>query len=96
MTQAFVSKLFIGSLLIAAGAAQAASPTSVSEAPAAWYADRIMTSADTRGAMTPVFPAASYEHGITVQRQIEVRPTPSHAGASLPFPSSAYEHGSVL
>ncbi|HEX2825093.1 MAG TPA: hypothetical protein VHP37_01990 [Burkholderiales bacterium] len=65
MTKASVSKLLIGTLLLAAGAAQA-TPTSVSEAPGAWYAERIVVPADAQGARTPTFPTAAYEHGSTL------------------------------
>ena len=65
MTKASVSKLIAAALLLAAGAAQA-TPTSVSEAPGAWYADRIVTPADAQGARTQTFPTAAYEHGSTL------------------------------
>jgi len=95
MTKAHFSKLFVAGLLLAAGASQAA-PISVSEVPPAWYADRIVTPDTARGATSPVFPTAAYEHGITVQRYAETKTTPSHAGVSLPFPASPNESGRVL
>ena len=94
MTKASVSKLLVGTLLLAAGAAQAA-PLSVSEAPGAWYADRIVTPAHTEGARAQTFPTSAYEHGSTIGTRIDVRPSPTRAGAALSFPSSPSESGAV-
>ena len=96
MTHATLSKLLIAALLLGAGAAQAASPTSVSEAPAAWYADRIVTSDTARGAAAPTFPAAAYEHGTTVHRHADVPRIRPEIATTLPFPSSPNETGRVL
>jgi hypothetical protein len=97
MTQATLSKLLIAGLLLGAGAAQAAGPTSVSEAPAAWYAERITTTDAARGAASPVFPAAAYEHGPTLQRSVAAPAPRTRPGlASIPFPTSVNETGSVL
>ena len=90
MTKASASKLLLGTLLIAAGAAQAA-PLSVSEVPGAWYADRIVTPAHTEGARVQAFPTSAYEHGSTIGTRIEVRPSPTRGGMTLPFPSSSNE-----
>ena len=97
MNQSILSKLSIAALLLAAGAAQAAGPTSVSEAPAVWYAERIATTDDLRGAAAPVFPTAAYEHGTTVSRHVDVRRIgPGIAGMTVPFPSSVNETGRIL
>jgi hypothetical protein len=90
--------IFAG-LLLAAGAAQAGAPVSVPDVPGSWYADRIQTAADARGAEGPVFPTASYEHGPIVPERVAVpraKPQPSVAGSTSPFPSSPNETGSVL
>jgi hypothetical protein len=97
MQQRTRSKLVFAGLLLGADAVQAAGPTSVSEAPAAWYADRIVTSDTARGAAAPVIPAAAYEHGTTVNSQVDApRTRPGIAGMTLPFPSSPNESGAVL
>ena len=95
MTKASVSKLLVGTLLLAAGAAQAA-PVSVSEAPGAWYAERIVTPAHSEGARTTAFPTSAYEHGSTIGTRVEVRPSPTRAGSAAPFPSSPNESGAML
>ena len=92
MTKGSVSKLLVGSLLLAAGAAQAA-PVSVSEVPGAWYADRIVTPAHTDGARVTPFPTSAYEHGSTIGTRIEVRPSPTRGDVMIPFPSSPNESG---
>jgi hypothetical protein len=92
-----LSKLVIAGLLLGAGAAQAAQPTSVSEVPASWYANRIQTPASAQGAVEPVFPTAAYEHGPNgLQYAERVRTRPSVAGSTLPFPASPNETGRVL
>ena len=97
MSKATLSKLFIAALLLTAGAAQAAGPTSVSEIPAAWYADRILTNVPTAGAASNVFPSAAYEHGTTITRSAAVgRVRPGIAGMTQAFPTSSYENGPVL
>ena len=97
MTKATLSKLFVAALLLGAGAAQAAGPASVSEAPAAWYADRVVTGASTPAASTAVFPAAAYEHGTTLSRSAAVeRARPGIAAMTPPYPTSARENGAVL
>ena len=97
MKQRTLSKLVLAGLLLGAGAVQAAGPTSVSEAPAVWYAERITTADTARGAATPVFPAAAYEHGITIHRHVDApRTRPGIAGMTLPFPSSPNESGAAL
>jgi hypothetical protein len=94
-----LSRLLIGGRLLGAGAAQAAGPTSVSEVPASWYADRISKTEALRGATQPVFPSAAYEHGPLVERDVDVQRTrtrPSFAGVTVPFPASPNETGPVL
>jgi hypothetical protein len=91
------SKLFLAALLLAAGAAQAAAPSSAIEIPAAWYADQIVVADAARGATQPVFPGAAYEHGpIGVQYAEPARLRSSIAGGTTPYPSSPNESGSVL
>jgi hypothetical protein len=94
MTKASASRYLIGTLLLAAGAAQAA-PLSVSEAPGAWYADRIITPASAESARVQSFPTSAYEHGSTIGTRIEARPSPTRAGMTPPFPSSPNESGAV-
>ena len=97
MANTTLARLCIGGLLLGAGVAHAAGPTSISEVPASWYADRIATTASPHGATQPVFPSAAYEHGSLVQRDRGIpRPSGSIAGASVPFPSSPNETGRVL
>jgi hypothetical protein len=94
-----LSRLLIGGLLLGAGAAQAAGPTSISEVPGSWYADRYTTTQPARGATQPIFPTAAYEHGPLVQRDVEVQRTrtrPSIASSIVPFPASPNETGPVL
>jgi hypothetical protein len=94
-----LSKLIFAGLLVAAGAAQAGAPVSVPDVPASWYADRIPTATDARGAEGPVFPTASYEHGPIAPERVVVptaKPQPSVARSTSPFPSSPNETGSVL
>jgi hypothetical protein len=99
MSNVNLSKLLVAGLLLGAGAAQAAVPTSVSEVPAAWYADQITTPASTRGATNVTYPTAAYEHGAYGQEHVEVNRTstqPSVASRIIPFPSSPNESGPVL
>ena len=99
MANANVSKVLIAGLLLGASAAQAAAPTSVSEVPAAWYADQIRTTEPARGAAQPVFPTVAYEHGPNGHQYADVQPSrtrPSIAGSTVPFPASPNETGSVL
>jgi hypothetical protein len=94
-----LSQLIVAGLLLGAGAAQAGAPVSVSEAPAFWYANRIQTAADARGAESPVFPAAAYEHGPVGPERVAIprtRTQPSVARSTSPFPSSPNETGSVM
>lgn len=94
MTKASVSKLLAAALLLAAGAAQAA-PTSVSEVPGAWYADRIVTPDHVESARAAPFPTSAYEHGSTIGTRVEVPLSPTHGGVAIPFPSSPNESGKV-
>jgi hypothetical protein len=97
MSNRKLSKLLLAGLLLGAGAAQAAGPTSVSEVPGAWYADRIVTSDTARGAAQPVFPISVSEYGPIGHDYVEPsRPRPSMAGRTLPFPASPNESGSHL
>ena len=99
MANTNLSKLLVAALLLGTGVAQAAGPVSVSEVPASWYADRITTTAPLRGATSPVYPSAAYEHGPLVQHDVDVqrpRIRPSISGSTLPFPASPNETGSVL
>jgi hypothetical protein len=96
MSKANASKLWFIAALLTSGAAQAAAPVSVSEVPAAWYADRIVFT-DMSGAAHPVFPSAAYEHGPTVQHQaLPTRTRPSLTGMTASFPASPNETGPVL
>jgi hypothetical protein len=99
MLNAKLSKLLFAGLLFGAGAVQAAAPSSVSEVPAAWYADEIRILEGARGAAHPVYPAAAYEHGSYGDQYVDTgrpRIEPSVAGRTIPFPSSPNESGSVL
>ena len=99
MANTTISTLVFAGLLLAAGAAQAGGPASVSEAPPFWYADRIQTMADARGAASPVYPTSSYEHGPIAPDHVAAPSTriqPSVARSTSPFPSSPNETGSVL
>ena len=99
MSNAKLSRLLIAGLLLGAGAVQAATPTSVSEVPAAWYADEIRINDAASGATAPVVPAAAYEHGPYRTHYADVQRTrtePSVAGSTTPFPSSANETGALL
>ena len=92
MTNLKLSKVLFAGLLLTAGAAQAAAPKSVSEAPGAWYADQIVTSDLARGAAQPVFPTAAYEHGFTGRSYVqESRTQPGIAGSTSSFPTSVNE-----
>jgi hypothetical protein len=96
MSKAKKSKLLLTTLLLAAGAVQAAGPVSVSEVPAAWYADRIVVT-DTRGATNFSFPTAAYEHGPTIAHSVlPTRTRPSVAFTTPAFPASPNESGRVL
>ena len=99
MARTKISKLLIAALLLGAGAAHAAGPASVSEAPGAWYADRIVTPASAPGAMAPIFPSAAYEHGpygdhYAYPERALTRPT--IARSTQPFPASPNESGATL
>jgi hypothetical protein len=97
MTTTHLSKVLVAGLLFAAGGVHAAGPASVSEAPAAWYADQIATATNARGAADPVFPTAAYEHGPKGQVYAEsARTRPSVAGTTVPFPASPNESGVVI
>jgi hypothetical protein len=96
MNKTILSSFLIAGFAFAADAAQAAGPTSVSEAPAVWYAERITILDSAPGASTP-FPAAAYENGPTLERRVDVQRTrPGLASMTLPFPSSVNETGPVL
>ena len=98
MAKTKLSKVLLAGLLLGAGVAQAAGPTSVSEVPASWYADRIATSASALGAAQPVFPTAAYEPGLTGDHYVDVQPRRARPslGSALPFPASPNETGRVL
>ena len=99
MSNANLSRLLFAGLLLGAGAAQAAAPTSVSEVPAAWYADQIRIAEPVQGAASPVFPTAAYEHGSYGHPYADTgrtRTQPSVAGPTIPFPSSPNESGAVI
>ena len=91
-------KLLFAGLLLGAGAAQAAGPTSASEVPGAWYADQIVTPATARGVTQSVFPSAAHEHGPIPTHRTDVQPsrTRPSIGATSPFPSSPNESGPVM
>ena len=96
MSNAKTSKLLLTALLLTAGAAQAGGPVSVSEAPGAWYADRIVIT-DPRGAANFMFPTAAYEHGPTLAYSaLPSRTRPDVASTTPTFPASPNETGRVL
>jgi hypothetical protein len=99
MSNASLSRLMLAGLLLGAGAAQAAVPASVTEVPAAWYADQIRTSDHVDGAANVAYPTAAYEHGSYGDGFVTARTTrtqPSLAGRTIPFPSSPNESGPAL
>jgi hypothetical protein len=99
MSNTNLSRLLFAGLLLGAGAAQAAAPASVSEVPAAWYADQIRITETASRAVNPAFPTAAYEHGSYGHEYVETgrtRTEPSVAGRTIPFPSSPNESGVVL
>ena len=99
MSNANLSRLMLAGLLLGAGAAQAAFPASVTEVPAAWYADQIQTPEHVGSAANVGYPAAAYEHGSYGDGFVTARTTrtqPSLAGRTIPFPSSPNESGPVL
>ena len=96
MSNAKLSGLFLAVSLLGAAAAQAAGPTSVSEVPPAWYADRIVTIAPTSGATAETFPATAQEHGPAGRDYAQPSLTrPSVARSTPGFPASPNETGSL-
>jgi hypothetical protein len=95
MSNLQIAKTLVAGLLLSAGAAQAAAPASVTEVPDAWYADQIVVRAHTP---TPnvSFPAAAYEHGLTIPYAGVPGTRPTVAGGRVTPPTSAQEHGPKL
>ena len=94
MSKLQIAKTLVAGLLLGAGAAQAAAPSSVDEVPAAWYAEHIVVGAHT--ATNVSFPAAAYEHGPTIPFAGLPATRPSIAGGRVTPPSSAQENGPKL